>query len=45
MTGYGIPDIVLYTNPGSFIYIYKNEKGIKPRGKVNLGTGVNYTLY
>lgn len=43
MTGDGIPDIVLYSN--SVIYIYKNELGIKPRGEVPLGCGVNYTLY
>jgi hypothetical protein len=45
MTGDSIPDIVLYTNPGSLIYVYKNEKGKIPPGKVVKGTGVNYTLY
>jgi hypothetical protein len=35
----------MYTNPGSLIYIYKNELGIKPREEVPLGSGVNYTLY
>ena len=45
MTGDGIPDIVMYTNPGSLIYVYKNELGIKPREEVPLGSGVNYTLY
>jgi len=45
MTGDGIPDIVLYNNPGALIYIYKNEKGIKPRGKVNVGSGVNYSIH
>ena len=45
MTGDGIPDIVMYTNPGSMIYVYENVQGIKPRGEVPLGTGVNYTLY
>jgi hypothetical protein len=45
MNGDGIPDIVLYSNPGPLIYVYINEKGKKPEGKVNLGTGVNYTLY
>lgn len=45
MTGDGIPDIVLYTNPGSIMYIYKNENGSKPGNKVKTGTGVNYTLY
>jgi len=45
MSGDGIADIVLYTNPGSLIYIYKNESGIIPRDSVQQGTGVNYTLY
>jgi len=45
MTGDGIPDIVMYTNPGSLIYVYKNEEGRKPREDVPLGSGVNYTLY
>jgi len=45
MTGDGIPDIVMYTNPGSMIYVYKNENGAKPHGDVPLGCGVNYTLY
>ena len=45
MTGDGLPDIVLYNNPGGDIYIYKNEYGTKPRGKVNIGSGVNYSLH
>jgi hypothetical protein len=45
MTGDGIPDVVMYTNPGSLIYVYKNEDGTKPRDEVPLGSGVNYTLY
>jgi len=44
MNGDSIPDIVLHTNPGSLIYIYKNEKGTKVPGKV-MGSEVNYTLY
>ena len=45
MTGDGIPDIVIYTNPGKLIYIYKNEKGKKPEGGSHIGTKVNFTLY
>jgi hypothetical protein len=45
MSGDAIPDVVLYTNPGSVIYVFKNENDIKPRGNVPLGSGVNYTLY
>ena len=45
MTGDSIPDVVLYTNPGELIWIYKNEKGKVPSGKIVKGTGVNYTLY
>ena len=45
MTGDGIPDVVIYTNPGKLIYIYKNEKGKKPEGGSPIGTKVNFTLY
>jgi hypothetical protein len=45
MTGDGIPDIVIYTDPGKLIYIYKNEKGKKPEGGSHIGTKVNFTFY
>lgn len=45
MTGDGVPDLIFSTNPGSVIYIYKNEKGKKPEGGFPLGTEMNYTLY
>ncbi len=45
MTGDGIPDIVLYNNSEALIYIYKNENGIKPYAKVNLGSGMNYSIH
>ena len=45
MTGDGIPDIVLYNNPGAYIYIYKNEDGNKPLGEAYLGSGVNYSIH
>jgi hypothetical protein len=43
MTGDGIPDVVLATPEA--VYIFKNEKGLKPDGPVPLGTGPNFTLY
>ncbi len=45
MTGDGVPDVLLTTRSSSVIYIYRNEKGRKPRRAVPLGTGVNFTLY
>lgn len=45
MTGDGVPDLIFSTNPGSVIYIYKNEKGKKPEEGFPLGTEMNYTLY
>jgi hypothetical protein len=43
MTGDGIPDVVLATPEA--VYIFKNEKGLKPDRPVPLGTGPNFTLY
>ncbi len=45
MTGDGVSDIIFATNPGSVVYIYKNEKGKQPDHPVPLGTGMNVTLY
>ncbi len=45
MTGDGVADVIFGTNPGSVVYIYKNEKGKRPDHPVPLGTGVNVTLY
>ena len=45
MTGDGVPDLLLSTNPGSAVYIYKNENGKKTAGATELGTEVNFTLY
>ena len=45
MTGDGVPDLMLSTNPGSVVYIYKNENGKKTAGATELGTEVNFTLY
>lgn len=45
MTGDGVPDLIFSSNPGSEVYIFKNEQGMKPVEKVALGTGLNYTLY
>lgn len=44
-TGDGIPDVVIYTNPGKLIYIYNNEKGKKAESSSHVGTTVNSTLY
>ncbi len=43
MTGDGVPDITLTTMEK--VYIFKNEKGTKPKEPVSLGSGVNFTLY
>ena len=43
MTGDGVPDVVLATTEA--VYIFKNEKGLKPDRPVPLGTGPNFTLY
>jgi len=45
MTGDGVPDVLYYTTPGTAVYIYKNTKGKKPAGKIDLGTGLNFTLH
>ncbi len=45
LTGDGVPDVIYGTNPGTVLFIYKNESGKKPEGDVPLGTGVNVTLY
>ena len=43
MTGDGVPDVVLATPEG--VYIFKNKNGLKPDKPVPLGTGINFTLY
>jgi len=43
MTGDGVPDVALATTEA--VYIFKNEKGLKPDRPVPLGTGPNFTLY
>ena len=43
MTADGVPDVVLATPLA--VYIYKNEKGLKPGRPASLGTGLNFTLY
>ena len=43
MTGDGIPDVVLATPKA--VYIFKNQKGLKPDRPVPLGTDLNFTLY
>ena len=45
MTGDGVPDLLLSTNPGSAVYIFKNENGEKTSGPTEPGMGVNFTLY
>ena len=45
MNGDGLLDVIYSTNPGTTVYIYKNEHGTKPAGPIPLGTGVNWTLY
>jgi len=45
MTGNGVPDLILSSNPASEVCIFRNEQGGKPEVKVPLGTGTNYTLY
>ncbi len=45
MDGDGVTDIIYSTNPASTVYIYRNERGKKPAGPTELGTGVNWTLY
>lgn len=43
MTGDGIPDLLFTTE--KTVYIFKNEKGVKPDSPVPFGSGVNFTLY
>ncbi len=43
MTGDGVPDATLVTTTA--VYIYKNENGRKPPGRVPLGTEFNFSLY
>ncbi len=45
MTGDGVPDVMLTARDSSAVYIYKNEHGARPEGKIPLGTAVNFTLY
>jgi len=45
MTGSGVPDVIFGKNPGSVVYIYKNENGKKPESEVPLGSEFNFTLY
>ena len=45
MTGNGVPDLILSSNPASEVCIFRNEQGGKPEDKIPLGTGTNYTLY
>ncbi len=45
MDGDGVPDVIYSTNPGTTVYVYRNEHGAKPAGVIPLGTGVNWTLY
>ena len=42
-TGDGVPDVALVTTTA--VYIFKNEKGVKPAHRVALGTEFNFTLY
>jgi hypothetical protein len=44
MTGNGVPDILLWANPGSVIYIYENKHGRKPETPPSSGSD-NYTFY
>jgi hypothetical protein len=43
MDGDGVRDILIATNTA--VYIYRNEKGARPKEKAPLGTGLNVTLY
>ena len=43
MTGDGVPDITLTTMEK--VYVFRNEKGKKPKEPVSLGSGMNFTLY
>ncbi len=45
MDGDGAAEVIYSTNPGTTVYIYRNEQGAQPAGNVPLGTGVNWTLY
>jgi hypothetical protein len=45
MTGDGVPDLILHSNPASEVCVFRNETGRRPEGEVALGTGTNYTLY
>jgi hypothetical protein len=42
-SGDGVPDVALVTTTA--LYIFKNEKGVKPRQRIGLGTEFNFTLY
>lgn len=43
VTGNGLEDIVIHTNPGTCVWIYENTTG--KAANRTLGTGKNYTLY
>jgi hypothetical protein len=43
MTGDGVPDVALATTEA--VYIFKNEKGLKPDRPIPPGTELNFTLY
>ncbi len=42
---FDVNDVIYYTNPGTVVYIYKNQSTLTPQQKIPLGMGVNYTLY
>jgi hypothetical protein len=42
-TGDGVPDVSLATTTA--LYVFKNEKGVKTRRRIGLGTEFNFTLY
>ncbi len=44
-TGDGVPDVLLTTRAVTHVYIYRNERGLKPNPLAPLGTEVNSTLY
>ena len=45
MTGNGVPDLILFSNPASGVYVFKNAAGKKPDVPIPLGTDVNFTVY
>jgi len=44
-TGDRVADVTLVTTTALYIFIFKNEKGVRPTHRVDLGTEFNFTLY